>query len=334
MQHTIPWKKIIFLGLIILIAIVGLWLVSALRHFSGYDVVSSRTQKDASNSSYVVLGDNIVRYGRDGAIYTDNQGHTIWNATYEMTAPAVDTCGEYLIIYDKNGTEVEVMNETGNVTDITSSYPITSAKVSKDGSVAALMQDGTVEDTDFTVDEAGQEIKYEVNFSQYITVNAQGKDFILHEMGNKIDDMTRAVQDVLDIEESIQKLKGLKEAPKYKNDKSALDRLDKMLTDADVELAQKRENMQKLFGNNMTNFQNFMEKVSSVQGKVGTTIQKLELIETRVGEQLANFKELKSSNEDIETEEAAIEMYQAEMVYNSALATTSQVIKKTLLDYI
>ena len=196
------------------------------------------------------------------------------------------------------------------------------------------MQDGTVEDTDFTVDEAGQEIKYEVNFSQYITVNAQGKDFILHEMGNKIDDMTRAVQDVLDIEESIQKLKGLKEAPKYKNDKSALDRLDKMLTDADVELAQKRENMQKLFGNNMTNFQNFMEKVSSVQGKVGTTIQKLELIETRVGEQLANFKELKSSNEDIETEEAAIEMYQAEMVYNSALATTSQVIKKTLLDYI
>jgi hypothetical protein len=144
MQHTIPWKKIIFLGLIILIAIVGLWLVSALRHFSGYDVVSSRTQKDASNSSYVVLGDNIVRYGRDGAIYTDNQGHTIWNATYEMTAPAVDTCGEYLIIYDKNGTEVEVMNETGNVTDITSSYPITSAKVSKDGSVAALMQDGTV----------------------------------------------------------------------------------------------------------------------------------------------------------------------------------------------
>ena len=84
----------------------------------------------------------------------------------------------------------------------------------------------------------------------------------------------------------------------------------------------------------MTNFQNFMEKVSSVQGKVGTTIQKLELIETRVGEQLANFKELKSSNEDIETEEAAIEMYQAEMVYNSALATTSQVIKKTLLDYI
>ena len=40
------------------------------------------------------------------------------------------------------------------------------------------------------------------------------------------------------------------------------------------------------------------------------------------------------SNEDIETEEAAIELYQAELVYESALSTTAGVIKKTLLDYL
>ena len=150
----------------------------------------------------------------------------------------------------------------------------------------------------------------------------------------KIDDLSRSVQDVLNVENTIAKLKSMKDMPQFKNNSNAIAQIDKMLTDADVELAQKRENMQKLFGNNMTNFQGFMETVSSVQGKVGTTIQKLELIETRVGEQLANFKELKSSNEDIETEEAAIEMYQSELVYESALATTSNVIKKTLLDYI
>jgi flagellar hook-associated protein 3 FlgL len=196
------------------------------------------------------------------------------------------------------------------------------------------MPDGTQKITDFTVDEAGQPIQYEVNFSQYITVNAQGKDFILHDMGNKIDDLASSVQDVLDIEETISKLKGLLELPQYKNDDAATAQINKMLTDADVELAMKRKNMQTLFGNNMTNFQNFMEQVSAVQAKVGTTYSKLELIETRVTEQLANFKELKSSNEDVETEEAAIEMYQSELVYESALATTSSVIKKTLLDYI
>ncbi len=196
------------------------------------------------------------------------------------------------------------------------------------------MLDGTIKKTDYTVDEAGQEIKYEVNFSQYITVNAQGKDFILHDMGNKIDDLSNSVQSVLDVEDTIARLKSMKESPEYKNNPAAVKQLDKMLEDADVELAQKRETMQKLFGNNMTNFQNFMEDVSAVQAKVGTTYSKLELIETRVTEQLANFKELKSSNEDVETEEAAIEMYQSELVYESALATTSSVIKKTLLDYI
>lgn len=196
------------------------------------------------------------------------------------------------------------------------------------------MQDGTIKDTEFTVDEAGQQIQYEVNFNQNITVNAEGKDFIYHDMGNKIEDLANAVQDVLDIENTIAKLKGLLEDPQYKDDEDAVAQINRMLEGADVELALKREKMQKLFGNNMTNFQNFMEDVSAVQAKVGTTYSKLELIEVRVTEQLANFKELKSSNEDVDTEEAAIEMYQAELVYEASLASTASVVKKTLLDYL
>ena len=196
------------------------------------------------------------------------------------------------------------------------------------------MADGTIQDTDYTVDKAGQAIKYEVNFNQYVTVNTDVKDFIKHDMGNKIEDLAGAVQDVLDIEKTITKLKGMLDDPQYKNDTDAVNQINKMLEGADVELALKKENMQKLFGNNISNFQNFMEDVSSVQAKVGTTYSKLELIETRVTEQLSDFKELKSSNEDVETEEAAIEMYQAELVYESSLATTASVIQKTLLDYL
>ena len=196
------------------------------------------------------------------------------------------------------------------------------------------MSDGTIQDTDYTVDKTGQPIKYEVNFNQYITVNAEGKDLIKHDMGNKIEDLANAVQDVLDIENNIKKLKGMLEDPQYKDDADAVAQINKMLEGADVELALKKENMQKLFGNNMTNFQNFMEDVSAVQATVGTTYSKLELIQTRVTEQLADFKELKSTNEDVETEEAAIEMYQAELVYESSLATTASVIQKTLLDYL
>lgn len=198
--------------------------------------------------------------------------------------------------------------------------------------------DGTISETPFTVSDEGQAIRYEVNFNQYIAVNAEGKDFIKHDMGNKIEDLANAVQKVLDIESTISKLKEKLEDPQYKgNDAASIqarEQINRMLEDADVELAMKREDMQKLFGNNITNFQNFMEDVSAVQARVGTTYSKLELVETRVTEQLADFEELKSSNEDVETEEVAIQMYQTELVYEAALSTTASVIKKTLLDYL
>lgn len=194
--------------------------------------------------------------------------------------------------------------------------------------------DGSVKTTEYTVTDEGQPIRYEVNFNQYLTVNAEGRNIITHDIGNDIDDMATAVQNVLDIESAIQKLKGYLSDPKYMDDEAAVEQINKMLEDADVELAMKREDMQKLFGSNMTNFQNFMNHVSAQQAIVGTNYSKLELIQTRVIEQLDNFKELKSSNEDIETEEAALELYQAELVYESALATTSNVVQKTLLDYL
>lgn len=196
------------------------------------------------------------------------------------------------------------------------------------------MSDGTTRAVDYTADEDGQQIQYELSFKQYVTVNAEGRELIQHDMGNRIDDLAASVQDVLNIEETITKLKAKLEDPQYSNDDAAVKQINKMLEDADVELAMKRENMQKLFGNNMTNFQEFMDDVSAVQARVGTTISKVELIQDRVTEQLADFEELKSSNEDVDTEEVAIELYQAELVYDSALATTATVIKKSLLDYL
>ena len=198
----------------------------------------------------------------------------------------------------------------------------------------AEQSDGSTKSVDYTVDEAGQEIQYELSFKQYVTVNAEGKDLIKHDMGNRITDMADAVMDVMDIEDTISKLKVKLNDPAYSTNDAAIKQINKMIKDADVELAMKRENMQKLFGNNMTNFQNFMNDVSAVQARVGTTVSKVELIQKRVTEQLSDFKELKSSNEDIETEEVAIELYQAELVYDSAVSTTATVIKKSLLDYL
>ena len=198
----------------------------------------------------------------------------------------------------------------------------------------ALQKDGSIQTINFTVNEAGQEIQYEVNFNQMITVNVEGREIIQHDMGNRIEDLAIAVQEMLDAESTIAKLKRLLDDPQYKNDDDAVELINTMLEDAEVELAIRRENMQKLFGNNITNFQVFGEEVGSVQAKVATNFAKLEMIQERVKEQLTNFKELRSVNEDVETEEAAIDLYSAELVYQASLITTSSVMQKTLLDYL
>ncbi|MDE6433352.1 MAG: flagellar hook-associated protein FlgL [Lachnospiraceae bacterium] len=282
-------------------------------------------------------------------VATDKDGNTITLPT--MTVMSVADSADY---YNVGAEEIHFIPETGEIVfgddiyeSIKKAQNLTVNYNKSDFAVGDLRPemyfnctqykeeaDGSVKTTEYTVTDEGQPIRYEVNFNQYITVNAEGRNIITHDIGNDIDDMATAVQNVLDIESAIQKLKGYLSDPKYMDDEDAVEQINKMLEDADVELAMKREDMQKLFGRNMTNFQNFMNDVSAQQAIVGTNYSKLELIETRVIEQLDNFKELKSSNEDIETEEAALELYQAELVYESALATTSNVVQKTLLDYL
>lgn len=279
---------------------------------------------------------------------------TMADGSTETITPDIKLVADSAEYYEVNGTDVNYIPETGEIIfgseiyekikdaqNISVNYNKSNFEVGDlrpemyfNCTQYKLMSDGSTQQTDFTVDEDGQPIQYEVNFNQYITVNAEGRELITHDMGNQIEDLALVVQDVLDIENTIVKLKEMLKDPKYKNDADAMEQLNKMLEDADVELALKRENMQKMFGKNMSNFQAFMEDVSAIQAKVGTTYSKLELIQTRVIEQVANFDELKSSNEDIETEEVAIELYQAELVYESALSTTAGVIKKTLLDYL
>lgn len=194
--------------------------------------------------------------------------------------------------------------------------------------------DGTIKDIQFEQPEDGQNIQYEVNFNQYITVNTQGKDVITHAMGNEIDELSNALQELTEIEDTITRMKALLADPAYSEDKTKVARLNQLLEDADIEMALKRDRVTALFEQGETTFTNFINQVSAAQADVGTRMNKLDMIATRVKEQYENFDELKSSNEDVETEEAIIEFNEANVVYNASLAATSNILQTTLLDYL
>ena len=195
-------------------------------------------------------------------------------------------------------------------------------------------EDGSFKDIDYKQPEDGQRIMYEVNFNQSIQVNTEGNKIINSELSNNVNDLIYALKELQDAEKNRDRIKGMLNETQYANDDDAVKMINQLLTDIDVEIAVKRENMQKTFSNNITNVQQYIKEVSAMQSDVGSRMTKLEMIQTRVKEQRATFKELKSQNEDVESEVAITEFNEANLVYNSALAATGNVLKQTLLDYL
>lgn len=197
-----------------------------------------------------------------------------------------------------------------------------------------VQSDGTVKDVDYDTYDKAQAIYYEVNFNQSIQVNTEGNKLINDQMSNNINDLIYTLKDLQDAEEAQKKLKNMLSDVQYSSDEDAVKQINIMLEDVNVEIAVKKENLQKTFSQNITNFQNYMSEVSAMQSDVGSRMTKLSMVEVRVDEQYATFKELKSKNEDVTTEVAATEFTEANLVYEAALAATSNVMRQTLLDYL
>lgn len=282
---------------------------------------------------------------------TDADGNAISLAGFTTRVMETNEAADYYRVGDD---EIHVIKETGEIifgenvyntlktaADIKVSYAKKKFDAGDlrpehyfDCTQYTVQTDGSVKTTEYTKPESGQKIFYEVNFNQSLQVNTEGNQLISEEMSNDINDLVYALDELQAAEATQDKLKAMLADVQYASNDDAVTQINRMLADIDVEIAVKKENMQKTFSANITNFQNYMSKVSAVQSDVGSRATKLEMVSTRVDEQYASFKELKSKNEDAETDETIIDFNEANLVYESALAATSNIMQKTLLDYI
>lgn len=194
--------------------------------------------------------------------------------------------------------------------------------------------DGTVKTVDYDTYDRTQAIYYEVNFSQSIQVNTEGNKIINDDMSNNVNDLIYTLQELDAAEKTQKKLENMLKDEQYASNDDAVKQINAMLEDINVEIAIKKETMQKTFSKNITNFQNYMDQISAMQSDVGNRMTKLEMIETRVTEQYSTFKELASENENVSSEEAALNFKEANVVYEAALAATSNLVRTSLLDYL
>lgn len=188
------------------------------------------------------------------------------------------------------------------------------------------------EQAPITYTKSKQQIQYEVNFNQKLTINTEGSDAISHQIGRCIDDIMDAVNEVILTENKIAEIEKRLEDESLTADER--DRYLKMKEQMDMELVLKKEVMQKTFAKGITISNEEQDRVNVAVADLGSRFVRLELTENRLSSQQVDFEDLLSKNEDVDIVETLIKFSAAEAIYNASLSASSKVVQNTLLDFL
>lgn len=138
-------KKIIILTvvLLILIAVAVFLYRDKLNNkvFNSYSVTGSvKIDSQIVTNSKKFYG-GVLLYSADGISFY-KEGREVWNKAIDMSAPVIDTCGGYIAMAESKSNGIYIFDKNGNQYNIQSTYPVISVQVSKQGVVAATLDDG------------------------------------------------------------------------------------------------------------------------------------------------------------------------------------------------
>ena len=177
-----------------------------------------------------------------------------------------------------------------------------------------------------------QQIGYEVNFKQRLTINTQGADAIQHDIGRTIDEMVNAVNEVMISQAKLDELDKMIEddntTPEQKK------KLEEMRELVNTEYVLKTEALQSAFSNALTKIENQQDVVNVAVSDLGARYVRLQLTESRLGSEKTEFVELLSSNADVDMVDTIIRYRSMQAIYNASLSAASQSVQTTLLDFL
>lgn len=180
-------------------------------------------------------------------------------------------------------------------------------------------------------DPTGQDINYEINFSQNMTVNTQALDAISTDIYRAIDYLTRTIEDVDEVERKIADVEKMIENSTSDSEKTTLTKLKETL---ETEQSLRVTVMTEAFGKGLTMVDNAQEKLNVSLAKLGTRYNRLNLTYDKLSDQKVDTEELLSNNEDVDLADAFINLTQADNLYQYSLSSTSKILGNSLLDYI
>ena len=109
--------------------------------YNGYSILSEMPLDSEISATVKPFGNGVIWYSSDGLSYYSG-GKEIWNKAINMTQPVIDTCGDYIVMAENRSNDIYIFDIKGNQNKITSSYPVIGVEISKQGVVAATLDDG------------------------------------------------------------------------------------------------------------------------------------------------------------------------------------------------
>ncbi|MDO4649571.1 MAG: DUF5711 family protein [Eubacteriales bacterium] len=135
-------QTILLILIFIVAAALGISFIQERRTYKNYKVESRSRQEDIVSTGYKEFNGKILRYSQTEVALVDTRMETLWNATYTMTNPIADVCGDYAVIADQDGTVMEIYNSSGFLGEVTTSYAIVKVTIGSNGLVAAILNGG------------------------------------------------------------------------------------------------------------------------------------------------------------------------------------------------
>lgn len=232
----------------------------------------------------------------------------------------------------------EVYNELRNAQNIEVTYSKTGfneGDLKPEHYFTCTMSDSSKPDQDpinYVKPDAGQEIQYEINYNQKLTINTEGSDSITHNMGRCIDDIISTVNAVTNTEKKIAEVETRLKDTSLST--AEIERYNKMKEQLETELSLKKEVMQKAFEMGNSTSSKEQDRVNTAVANLGSRMVRLQLTENRLSSQKVDFEDLLSTNEDVDMVDTYIKYGSAETIYNASLNAASKVVKNTLMNFL
>ncbi|MGN0507550.1 MAG: flagellar hook-associated protein FlgL [Lachnospiraceae bacterium] len=177
-----------------------------------------------------------------------------------------------------------------------------------------------------------QQIQYEVNFNQKLTINTQGSDAFTTGISRMIDEILETVNGVKEVESSIAEVdKMLEDTTLSTEQRTKLENIKEQLNS---EFTLKTALMTEAFQRGITTTEKEQEIINIAVADLGGRYKRLQLTESRLSDQQVDFEDLLSRNEDADLVDTIIKYASAQTVYNSSLSAASKLVQTSLLDFL